>query len=120
MPKFTPFNKIKHTRGFGAWVVLEGATLTEPSWRAEKIAVEENLVFVHPYDDPKVRRPGTVALEMLADAPDLDTAGGADRRRRIESGHSVAAKALKPVSTFTAADARLSLHVNAIKGEALP
>jgi len=51
--QFTPFNKIKHTRGFGAWVVLEGATLTESFVRAEKIAVEENLVFVHPMTIPR-------------------------------------------------------------------
>ena len=122
MPKFTPFNKIKHTRGFGAWVVLEGATLTESFVRAEKIAVEENLVFVHPYDDPKVMAgQGTVALEMLADAPDLDTLVVPIGGGGLISGISVAAKALKPGIDIYGVQTRVFPSMfNAIKGEALP
>jgi threonine dehydratase len=54
-------------------VVLHGETLVEAAERARAIAAEEGLVFVHPYDDPAVMAgQGTLALEMLADAPDLD------------------------------------------------
>jgi threonine dehydratase len=122
MPEFTPFNKIKHTRGFGARVVLEGATLTESFVRAEKIAVEENLVFVHPYDDPKViAGQGTVALEMLADAPDLDTLVVPIGGGGLISGICVTAKALKLGIEIFGVQARVFPSMfNAIKGEALP
>ena len=122
MPEFTPFNKIKHTRGFGARVVLEGATLTESFVRAEKIAAEENLVFVHPYDDPRVMAgQGTVALEMLADAPDLEVLVVPIGGGGLISGISVAAKALKPVIEIYGVQTRVfpSMY-NAVKNEKMP
>ena len=122
MPEFTPFNKIKHTRGFGARVVLEGATLTESFVRAEKIAAEENLVFVHPFDDPRVMAgQGTVALEMLADAPDLEVLVVPIGGGGLISGISVAAKALKPVIEIYGVQTRVfpSMY-NAVKNEKMP
>src|SRR5882724_6176328 len=69
MPEGTPFTKVKHTKDFGARVILEGATLTESYARALAVAQEEGLTFIHPYDDARViAGQGTVALEMLADA----------------------------------------------------
>jgi threonine dehydratase len=55
------------------------------------------LTFVHPFDDPNVAAgQGTVALEMLEDAPELDTivvpVGGGG----LISGVATAAKAIKP------------------------
>src|SRR5579862_4391501 len=74
MPVTTPFVKIKATEALGATVVLDGETLTESQARAEEIANERNLVWVHPYDDPHIiAGQGTIALEMLEDAPDLET-----------------------------------------------
>ncbi|MCB1536977.1 MAG: pyridoxal-phosphate dependent enzyme, partial [Rhodoblastus sp.] len=73
MPKATPFTKVSRTRHHKARVLLEGDTLAEAAAFARDLAARENLVFVHPYDDPQViAGQGTVALEMLAEAPDLD------------------------------------------------
>jgi threonine dehydratase len=73
MPKSTPFVKVSRTRHHGARVVLEGETLSEAAAFAHALAARENLVFVHPYDDPAViAGQGTVALEMLGDRPALD------------------------------------------------
>ena len=73
MPVTTPFVKVRATEAHGANVVLHGETLGEAQARAEAIAVERNLVWVHPYDDTKIiAGQGTVALEMLAEAADLD------------------------------------------------
>jgi threonine dehydratase len=73
MPKATPFTKVSRTRHHKARVLLEGDTLAEAADFARNLARAENLVFVHPYDDPAViAGQGTVALEMLAEAPDLD------------------------------------------------
>ncbi|MBX3455192.1 threonine ammonia-lyase [Ferrovibrio sp.] len=97
MPSITPFNKIRHVRGHGARVVLFGETLAEAATRAHEMAAAENLTFVHPYDDLAIMAgQGTVALEMLQQAPELDTlvvpVGGGG----LIAGMAVAAHALKP------------------------
>lgn len=74
MPAQTPFNKVRQTEAFGARIVLHGADLSESYDQAVEIGERENLTFVHPYDDPDIiAGQGTVAIEMLEDAPDLDT-----------------------------------------------
>jgi len=97
MPAFTPFVKVRHTRDFGANVVLKGDTLSEAAAHARELAEAKRFVFVHPYDDPFVMAgQGTIALEMLRDMPDLEMlvipVGGGG----LIAGNAVAAKALKP------------------------
>jgi len=98
MPEGTPFTKVKHTKDFGARVVLEGATLSEAFARAFEITREEGLTFVHPYDDPAIiAGQGTVALEMLADAEQpLDTLVVPIGGGGLISGIVIAAKAINP------------------------
>ena len=73
MPKHTPFVKVEHTRGHGAEVILHGDTLSEAQAHAAEITAARGLTFVHPYDDPAViAGQGTIGLEMLESAPDLD------------------------------------------------
>ena len=73
MPKPTPFVKVSRTRHHAARVLLEGETLAEAAAFAHQLETRDNLVFVHPYDDPAVvAGQGTVALEMLEEQPDLD------------------------------------------------
>src|SRR3954471_14618520 len=68
MPSFTPNTKVTHTRGHGATVMLHGDTLAEAGAEAHRLADERKLVFVHPYDDPRIiAGQGTIALEMLED-----------------------------------------------------
>jgi len=97
MPSFTPNNKVTHTRGHGATVVLHGDTLSEAGAEARRLAEAQKLVFVHPYDDPRIiAGQGTIALEMLQDVPQLDTlvvpVGGGG----MIAGCAVAARGLKP------------------------
>jgi threonine dehydratase len=97
MPTGTPFTKIDRTEALGARVVLKGESLTEARQAADALAHERGLVPVHPYDDPAViAGQGTIALEMLADNPDLDTLlvpiGGGG----LISGIAIAAKAISP------------------------
>ena len=94
MPVSTPTVKIMQTQGHGATVILEGETFDDAYAHARKLEVEQGLTFVHPFDDPRiVAGTGTVALEMIEDAPDLDTLivpiGGGG----LISGMSVAARA---------------------------
>jgi len=97
MPEQTPFVKIAATKTHGAEVVLDGETIAEAQVRAEALARERELVWVHPYDDPYViAGQGTVALEMLEDAPGLEVlvvpVGGGG----LIAGMAVAAKGVKP------------------------
>ena len=97
MPETTPFVKIKATEALGATVVLDGETLVEAQARAEAIAAERNLVWVHPYDDPHIiAGQGTIALEMLEDAPDLDTLVVPIGGGGLIAGNAIAARAKKP------------------------
>lgn len=74
MPRFTPMVKVQQTEGHGANVVLFGEKLEEATAHALELADKRGLVFVHPFNDPLVMAgQGTVALEMLEDAPEIDT-----------------------------------------------
>ena len=97
MPLYTPSTKVTRTRAWGAEVVLHGDDLAAAAAHAHMLAARDGLVFVHPFDDPGVMAgQGTMALEMLEDAPDLDVllipVGGGG----LISGCAVAAHALKP------------------------
>ncbi len=73
MPRGSPNTKIRNTQVHGAKVLLEGDNLFEAGKHAQALAARDNLVFVHPYEDPLViAGQGTVALEMLEAVPDLD------------------------------------------------
>ncbi len=97
MPVTTPFVKVKATEALGATVVLHGETLVEAQVRAERIAAERNLVWVHPYDDTAIiAGQGTIALEMLEDAPDLDVLVVPIGGGGLIAGTAIAARAVKP------------------------
>ena len=97
MPLGTPFSKIERTAGFGARVEVYGENLDQCKTVAAKLAAESELTMVHPYDDPSiVAGQGTVALELLEDAPDLDCIVVPIGGGGLISGVATAAKALKP------------------------
>ena len=119
MPVTTPFNKVKHTRDFGASVIQHGRDLNEAFAEAQRIAAEQKLTFVHPYDDPLViAGQGTVALEMLQDVPQLDAlvvpVGGGG----LISGCAIAAKAMSPgIEIFGVQSELYTAMRQAMKGE---
>ena len=122
MPVTTPFVKVEATETHGAQVVLHGETVAEAQVRAEAIARERGLTFVHPYDDPLViAGQGTIALEMLEEATDLDTLvipiGGGG----LIAGNAIAARGVKPSIHVIGAEAALYPSMwNAIKHESRP
>ncbi len=122
MPRFTPGVKVERTRGFGAEVVLHGDTLDEARAHALLLAEQQHLIFVHPYDDPDiVAGQGTVALEMLAEVPDLDVLIVAIGGGGLIAGMATAAKAIKPgIEVIGVQTTRFPAMVNAIKGTQHP
>ena len=72
MPERASLAKVAAAREFGAEVVLGGRSIDECVVTAKQRADEENLAFVHPFDDPAViAGQGTVGLELLEAVPDL-------------------------------------------------
>ena len=97
MPRFAPAVKVDNTRRFGADVVLQGDTFDEARLHGLTLAAERGLVMVHPYDDPAiVAGQGTIALEMLAQVPQLDTLLVSIGGGGMLSGMALAAHALRP------------------------
>ena len=122
MPSGTPTVKVENTRKLGAKIILDGTSLEDASAFARSYGTEHGLTFIHPYDDELViAGQGTVALEMLAAVPSLDTlvvpVGGGG----LISGIAVAAKALNPAIRIIGVEAQLypSMY-NTIKGATLP
>jgi threonine dehydratase len=73
MPLATPLVKVTATRNFGAEVLLHGANYDEACAEATRLAAEQNLTFIHPFDDPAVMAgQGTIGLELLEQVPQLE------------------------------------------------
>jgi threonine dehydratase len=122
MPRFTPGVKVERTRSFGAQIVLHGDTLDEARSHAMQLAKEQQLTFVHPYDDEAiVAGQGTVGIEMLAAVPELDTLVVAVGGGGLIAGIAVAAKAIKPgIEVIGVQTLRFPNMFNAVKHQSLP
>ena len=103
VPTTVPLAKLTAIQRQGAEAVLEGPTYDDAHAAAVAMAQERQLTYVHAFDDPDViAGQGTVALELLADGPELDAivvpVGGGG----LISGIAVAAKALRPTCASSA------------------
>jgi threonine dehydratase len=66
MPKTTPDIKVQSVRNLGAEIVLHGNTYDDAYEHAMRLAAEQRMTFIHPYDDPEViAGQGTVGMEIL-------------------------------------------------------
>ena len=122
MPTGTPAIKVMQTESHGAAIVLHGDMFDEAYAEACRLSEEHDLTFVHPFDDAEIiAGQGTVALELLEDAPEIDTLivpiGGGG----LISGVGTAAKALRPDIELVGVQAELypSMYCE-ISGEELP
>jgi threonine dehydratase len=97
MPKATPTVKVQQTESHDATVILHGEKLEDSATFAQQMAQDRGLTFVHPYDDPLViAGQGTIALEMLEAAPDIDCLVVPIGGGGLISGIATAARAVKP------------------------
>lgn len=97
MPEGTAESKIEATKGYGAEIVIEGNDYEESYKHAKKLKEEQELTFVHPYDDEDViAGQGTLGLEMVEQFPELDTVLVAVGGGGLISGIAIAIKAKNP------------------------
>lgn len=97
MPVTTPLMKVNRTKSYGAEVVLYGNVYDEACEYALKLAKEEGLTFVHPFDDYDVATgQGSIAMEIIKELPTVDyilvPIGGGG----LATGVSTLAKILNP------------------------
>lgn len=97
MPTTTPLIKVNRTKGYGAKVVLYGNVYDEACEYAMKLAKEQGLTFVHPFDDLDVATgQGSIAMEIIKELPTVDyilvPIGGGG----LATGVSTLAKFLNP------------------------
>ena len=97
MPKRTPLIKVANARGFGAEVILFGDSFDDAYAHALELRDEQKLQFVPPFDDDYViAGQGTVALELMDQAPDLDMVVVPIGGGGLISGIAAAFKSLRP------------------------
>ncbi len=108
MPAPTPAMKVIQTESHGATVILHGDMYDDAYARARELTLEQGYVFVHPFDDRDIiAGAGTLGLEMLEDAPDLDTIVVPIGGGGLISGVSIAARAIKPDIALIGVEAEL-------------
>jgi len=98
MPTTTPSIKVEAVRSFGAEVILQGDDYDAAYARAREIERDEQLTFIHPYDDPAViAGQGTIAIEILRQHPgDIDAIYVAVGGGGLIAGIGACIKELRP------------------------
>lgn len=97
VPESTPAAKRDKLAAWDAEVVVHGAAWDDANTEARAVAKQRGLTYIHPFADPAViAGQGTIALEVLADAPGTDTIMVAIGGGGLISGVAAAAKALRP------------------------
>jgi threonine dehydratase len=73
MPVGASVTKIAATRGYGASVTLTGEAFDDAMAAAKRQCADSGQLLVHAFDDPLViAGQGTIGLELLEEAPDMD------------------------------------------------
>ncbi|MBX7146172.1 MAG: threonine ammonia-lyase [Alphaproteobacteria bacterium] len=113
MPEGTPFNKVERTKTFGARVILKGESIDQAAAYAHELAQKEDLVFIHPYDDPDIIiGQGTLGLEFMKSYSDLDILVVPIGGGGLISGVATVVKAINPKIKIIGVEATLfpSMH----------
>ncbi|HTV04189.1 MAG TPA: threonine ammonia-lyase [Acidobacteriaceae bacterium] len=73
MPLMTPLVKTASTAAYGAEVVLHGANYDEACIEAMRLAAQDGMTFLHPFDDDAViEGQGTIGLELIEQVANLE------------------------------------------------
>jgi threonine dehydratase len=97
MPEGAPIPKEKATRGYGAEVLFHGRYLEDALAEAKAFAERTGAVLIHPFDHVDiVAGQGTAGLEILEQAPDLQTVLVPTGGGGLLAGVAIAVKTLRP------------------------
>ncbi|KAL3818076.1 hypothetical protein ACJIZ3_003981 [Penstemon smallii] len=105
IPKGAPKCKVENVIRYGGKVIWSEPTLQSREEVAAKVLQETGAVLIHPYNDGRIMSgQGTLALELLEQAPQIDTiivpiSGGG-----LISGVAIAAKSINPGIRILAAE----------------
>ena len=97
MPEGAPLPKVEATKAYGAEVRFSGLTVDDALVAASAFADETGAVFIHPFDHRDiVAGQGTVGLEILEQAADVQTVVASVGGGGLVSGIAAAIKASNP------------------------
>lgn len=97
MPTVASPAKVAASRGYGAEVVLHGASGIEAFKYAHELERDRRLTFVHPFDDELIcAGAGTAGLELVEQLPDVDVVVIGIGGGGLISGMVVAIKEMNP------------------------
>lgn len=97
MPEDAPRMKVDATRSYGADIVFHDRNGQDRAELAASIATDRQLTLVPPYDDAAVvAGQGTVALELIEDAPPLDVLMVCVSGGGLLAGCAITSRVLQP------------------------
>jgi threonine dehydratase len=106
MPEGAPLPKVEATGSYGAEVVLHGSAVEDALARAQELAAEQDLVFIHPFEHADVvTGQGTVGLEIIEQCPGVRTIAVPVGGGGLASGIAVAANGASPAIRVTGVQA---------------
>ena len=93
VPQTVPPGKARRIEAAGAKLIRRGTSYAQAATAAIVAAAAPGIRYISAYDDPAViAGQGTVALEVLADAPDVDTIAVAAGGGGLAAGTALAAE----------------------------
>lgn len=97
LPTTTSPEKIAKIKKWGGEPIQFGQAWDDANQEAQRVAKEQDLVYVHPFDDLDViRGQGTIALEMIEQQPDLDVIMASVGGGGLLSGIGMVARQMRP------------------------
>ncbi len=115
MPENAPQAKVNAVRGYGAEVVSSG-TVNTMFDKANEIAKERGLTWVHPFDDPYIiAGQATIGMEILEDVPDVDYVFVQIGGGGLIAGISTAIKLNKPSTKVIGVETSVGMAMHAAR-----
>lgn len=97
MPERTPLIKVSSTERFGAAVLLHGTSYDEAMEEALRVRDETGATLIHAFDDDAIiAGQGTVGLELLEQAPDMEVLVVPIGGGGLIAGTATAVKSIRP------------------------
>jgi threonine dehydratase len=111
MPRTAPDVKVAGCRALGAEIVLVEPTMEARRSMADRLANAHGYALIPPFDDARViAGQGTIGLEIVADAPDVDVVLAPVGGGGLLSGVATAVKALRPAARVFGVEPELAAH----------